>query len=51
MNTAVRNTTVYTDAFAYLPGDHPIQNFIPGANVTSMGAIVRPDQYLKIVGK
>lgn len=53
--TADMNLTRITkdraDAFDLLPGDHPIQNFIPGKNFTSSGCLDYPDLVFISAGK
>lgn len=38
-----RITKDRADVFDFLPGDHPIQSFVPGTNATSHGCLDYPD--------
>lgn len=46
-----RVTMDRADAFDLLPGDHPIQNFVPGTNFTSDGCLDYPDFVFISTGK
>lgn len=46
-----RITMDRADAFDLLPGDHPIQNFVPGTNTTSNGCVDYPDLVCVSAGK
>lgn len=53
--TPIMNLTRVTkdraDAFDLLPGDHPIQSFVPGRNITSHGYLYQPDLVFISAGK
>lgn len=46
-----RVTKDQADAFDLLPGDHPIERFVPGRNITSNACLEYPDLLFISAGK